>query len=115
MLERFQAHIEVVDKFERSALFHAACGGNNMEAVRTLLDLGANANNPAGWLGLTPVHFAALYGFDGCLQAMDSVGPGVNTPPDLQRAPLPANTLSQSILLLPTTRTPRCLAASLVR
>ncbi|KAK1580676.1 LOW QUALITY PROTEIN: uncharacterized protein LY79DRAFT_651327 [Colletotrichum navitas] len=83
-------HINARDDAGRSVLFHAACGGHvelvslgamldvgddygrsplhaavmadKANAVKTLLELGAAANNVTHALGLTPLHFACLYG-----------------------------------------------------
>jgi ankyrin repeat protein len=92
-------NLHPVDKFGRSPLWHAACGGSSdsiraldsygpnlhladdygrtpldaacregrASAVRTLLDLGASSNCVSHPLGLTPCHYAALFGHSRCI------------------------------------------------
>jgi len=94
--------VHVVDKFGRSPLWHAACGGSSesiralafhgaildladdcsrtpldvaciggrTDAVSALLRLGANPNCAAQPLGLTPCHYAALFGHVDCLHLL---------------------------------------------
>ncbi|KAK2047964.1 ankyrin [Colletotrichum somersetense] len=60
------AMLDLGDDYGRSPL-HAAVMADKPHAVGTLLELGAAADNVTHALGLTPLHFACLYGSTGCL------------------------------------------------
>ncbi|KAK1988143.1 hypothetical protein LZ30DRAFT_578640 [Colletotrichum cereale] len=60
------ALLDVGDDYGRSPL-HAAVMAGERRAVRALLLLGAAVDNVTQALGLTPLHFACLYGSTGCM------------------------------------------------
>ncbi|KAK0380945.1 hypothetical protein CLIM01_01701 [Colletotrichum limetticola] len=71
------ASIDVGDDYGRSPL-HAAVMADQPSAANALLKLGAKADNVTHALGLTPLHFACLYGSIGCtyeLLKSDGSGP----------------------------------------
>ncbi|KAF6813381.1 hypothetical protein CMUS01_12847 [Colletotrichum musicola] len=63
------ALIDLGDDLGRSPL-HAAVMAAQPQAVETLLQLGANVDNVMHAIGLTPLHLACLYGYDGCVDAL---------------------------------------------
>jgi ankyrin repeat protein len=60
------ALLDLPDDFGRTPL-DAACLGGRTSAVKTLLELRAGLNCAAQPLGLTPCHYAALFGHSQCL------------------------------------------------
>ncbi|EFQ35898.1 hypothetical protein CGRA01v4_14027 [Colletotrichum graminicola] len=63
------AMLDVGDDYGRSPL-HAAVMADKANAVKALLELGAAADNVTHALGLTPLHFACLYGSTGCVMVL---------------------------------------------
>ncbi|OHE92115.1 hypothetical protein CORC01_12570 [Colletotrichum orchidophilum] len=71
------ALIDAADDYGRSPL-HAAVMADQPAAANALLALGAKADNVTHAFGLTPLHFACLYGSLGCVQELlksDGSGP----------------------------------------
>jgi ankyrin repeat protein len=61
--------IDLADDLARTPLV-VACREGRADAVGTLLKLGANPNCAARPLGLTPCHYAALFGHNDCLRLL---------------------------------------------
>lgn len=66
---RFDVSPDTSDNHGLSPL-HVACWRGNMECVKELLHLGAACWTQTMKVGLTPIHYAALFGHWGCLQVM---------------------------------------------
>lgn len=65
------ALLNLADDHGRTPL-HAACREGMAETVEGLLNLGANPNVATHPPGLTPAHYAAMFGHSGCLKSLQN-------------------------------------------